>query len=395
MNPAFAVFINNPVLTLAAIVFGGALVMLFAPIAWVGVLVGLGYVCVRIYDNHRRLAAAGPSRIAPPPVPPSTGIVDHASVLDDKPTSPAAPKAPTQGLASLLTELEASSAATQPAAGPTLEEILADIAGMTGLAAIKKQLATFVQNQQVEAARRAQGLAVASTMYHSRFIGPPGTGKTVVARKFAAALKAMGLVSKGHLVETDRAGLVAEYQGQTAKKTLEKIDAATGGILFIDEAYTLVQGQGDSFGKEALDTLLKQMTDRKDFVVILAGYREDIDKLLLANSGMTSRLPFTFEFESYSPDELYKIIRGMAGKAGNKFAPDTETVLKAAIRHLYDRRDERRWANAREMEQLEARIRLSQSSRLAKSGRLGDIESLTTYTVDDVRAGAKDRGVEV
>merc|ERR1712070_171686 len=148
---------------------------------------------------------------------------------------------------------------------------------------------------------------------HMVFSGNPGTGKTTVARIVAELLSSMGLIRKGHLVEADRAALVAGYSGQTALKTRQIVDQAMGGVLFVDEAYALVSEDGkDSFGKEALDTLIKMIEDRRsDLVVILAGYPEEMERLVATNPGVRSRFPTQVLFEDYSEEELMQIAEGM------------------------------------------------------------------------------------
>merc|ERR1719453_836681 len=169
----------------------------------------------------------------------------------------------------------------------------------------------------MEVERREAGLGGAggAGTLHMIFSGNPGTGKTTVARIVAELLGSMGLIRKGHLVEADRASLVAGYSGQTALKTRQVVEQAMGGVLFIDEAYALVSEDGkDSFGKEALDTLIKMIEDRRqDLVVILAGYPDEMERLVSTNPGVRSRFPTSIGFEDYTEEELMQIAEQMLG----------------------------------------------------------------------------------
>jgi SpoVK/Ycf46/Vps4 family AAA+-type ATPase len=267
---------------------------------------------------------------------------------------------------------------------------LEELRRMTGLDAVKAEIEMLVSRLKVEAARRERGLPVAPISLHMVFAGPPGTGKTVVARLYGAILRDLGVLEKGHLVETDRAGLVAGYVGHTALKTKEKIAEAQDGILFIDEAYALtahIEGSND-FGREAVDTLLKEMEDKRDrFVVIVAGYPDPMRKFLASNPGLPSRFTKTVPFPSYEVDDLVAITHAIAQRDGVRVSADADPTLKI----YFDRaRRAPDFANARSARTLLERAREAQAARIAPLMGISEVD-LDELTLADIEAATNER----
>ena len=224
---------------------------------------------------------------------------------------------------------------------------------------------------------------------HTVLTGNPGTGKTTIARKLGEILAAIGYLDSGHVVEVDRSKMVSQYQGETPKVVNELCDKAMGGILFVDEAYTLApvsaSGERDAQGAQALETLMKRMEDDRDkFVVIAAGYRMEMDNLFRINPGVRSRFNYFLNLEDYTPDELYQIMQMFAKGKQYVFSPEAEKLARKKIKEMYDTR-EKDFANGRTMRQLFDEICKRQAGRLQK----GDItamsnEQLVTIEAQDI-----------
>jgi ferredoxin-thioredoxin reductase catalytic subunit len=247
---------------------------------------------------------------------------------------------------------------------PDLNELMARLHKLVGLEKVKQEVETLTNLVRINRMRVERKLPVSPLSLHMAFTGNPGTGKTTVARLLSQIFRAIGVLQKGHLVETDRSGLVAGYVGQTAIKVHEKVTEAMGGVLFIDEAYSLATGDEEDFGREAVDTLVKLIEDHRDqFIVIVAGYPEPMQKFLDSNPGLRSRFNRFIHFDDYSPEELFQIMERMCDEHGYKLAPSAAEFVKALLTQMHAKRGEN-FANGRDVRNLFEQALAKQANRV-------------------------------
>lgn len=245
----------------------------------------------------------------------------------------------------------------------TLEDIQQELNSYIGLEAIKKDVNSLINYIKIYQRRLQAKLTVPEISWHMVFTGNPGTGKTTIARLMGRIFKVLDILPKGHLVEADRSSLVAGYVGQTAKKTKELIDSAIGGVLFIDEAYTLSNsGSENDFGREAIDTLLKEMEDhRRDLIVIVAGYNELMKNFIDSNPGLRSRFNRYFDFPDYTEKQLIEIFNKICTDNSYHLNKEAEKILVQEIRQLVQNPS---FGNARGVRNLFEKALMRQADRL-------------------------------
>ena len=248
---------------------------------------------------------------------------------------------------------------------PDFDELMEQLDSLVGLETVKKEVKNLMNLVKVRKLRQENELPVPPMSFHMVFLGNPGTGKTTVARLISGLYAAIGVLSKGQLVEVDRSGLVAGYVGQTALKTQEVIQSALGGVLFIDEAYSLSSGGENDFGREAIETLLKAMEDhRDDLVVIVAGYTGPMEGFITSNPGLESRFNRYFYFPDYDGDQLLEIFKIQCKKNSYTLTPEAENAARDLFNELYEERSEN-FGNGRDVRNCFEDMVIRQANRVA------------------------------
>ncbi len=275
-------------------------------------------------------------------------------------------------------------AVAEPLPEETIEELKAELQSYVGLDHIKDEVQDLINLVTVYQMRKQHELPVADLSLHMVFSGNPGTGKTMIARLMARIYKTLGILEGGQLVEVDRSGLVAGYVGQTATKTMEVLEKARGGVLFIDEAYTLSRGEESDFGQEAIDTILKYMEDHRDeIVVIVAGYVELMEEFVHSNPGLESRFNRFMYFPDYTGEELMVIFQMRCDKNCYVLTEEAKAAVQKYLNVIQD--THKTFGNGRGVRNLFEKILIEQANRLAVAENITR-ERLMEVTLEDVQA---------
>lgn len=281
----------------------------------------------------------------------------------------------------------------QEEATETIEELQAELQEYIGLAHIKEEVQDLINLVTVHQLRRQHDLPVTELSLHMVFTGNPGTGKTMIARLMARIYKALGILKGGQLVEVERSGLVAGYVGQTAAKTMAVLEQARGGVLFIDEAYTLSRGSDNDFGQEAIDTLLKYMEDHRDeIVVIVAGYVELMEDFIHSNPGLESRFNRYLHFPDYTAEELLEIFLMRCEKGCYVLTDDAKAELQQYLANVQNMHAS--FGNARGVRNLFEKILVQQANRLSAQNTVTR-DNLMELNLSDVQAALSEKNHDI
>lgn len=265
----------------------------------------------------------------------------------------------------------------------TIEESVKQLDNLIGLQHVKSEVTSLVNFVNFQKEREKHGLKQNDISYHCVFTGAPGTGKTTIARILASIFRSLEVIDKGHLIETDRSGMIAEYVGQTAVKVDKIVNESLGGVLFIDEAYSLSTGSSEDFGKEAIATLLKRMEDnRGNLIVIVAGYTDKMKDFIDMNPGLKSRFNRFIQFDDYSPTELVSIFKKMCEASDYILKTEVEIILKQEFTKIYETRDDS-FGNGRFVRNMFEKTIENLSNRISKSKQITK-ELLTTIEKEDL-----------
>ena len=287
-----------------------------------------------------------------------------------------------------ITQQKDSVVVNEPLEGDPYQEL----DELIGLGSVKQEVRSLANFVKLQKEREAKGLKTAKVSYHLVFYGSPGTGKTTVARIVGRIYKDLGVLKKGHTVETDRAGLCGQYVGQTGPKTDSVVAKALDGVLFIDEAYSLVPegGAGNDYGQEAISTILKRMEDYRDrLVVIVAGYKDEMQRFINSNPGLQSRFNRYIDFPDYTGGELTDIFKMYMKKNQYAVSKETEAYLKTRFDYVVEHKD-RNFGNARYARNVFEKSIQAQANRLASEKNL-DKDKLTELTIEDLKEGFSSR----